>query len=103
MVAAFDIVTSVYFPKELPPPFTTASFARNYGSLPASKVPDSLCLRYSYSKYASVRRTVAIPNPAHMIALANAVSTNWNALDQHCAKSTLSRTTPQPATDRAIV
>jgi hypothetical protein len=102
VTTTFDILNRGYFPKELPPPFSTESFARAYRSLRKSKTKESLCVRYSYSKYASVRRTLAIPNPAHMIELADVVARNWNALCQHCSKSPYSRTTPQVGTDRAI-
>ena len=100
-----DILRWGYFPKELPPPFTTADFAIKHQSLSPSLKKEPSCLRFSYSRYAAVRRTLFIPNPAHMIRLADVVSENWASIDAHCSKLTLSRTLPKPpangsATDR---
>ena len=91
-----------YFPKELPPPFTTETFAQAQAALHVATVRDSLPLRYSYSKYASVRRTVSIPNPAHFLPLAQAVASNWVPIVDHCRRSTISRTKPTPDLVRAI-
>lgn len=103
MTTTQDILERGYFPKELPPPFSTSSFAKAHSSLATTKAKDSLCLRYSYSKYSAVRRTLSIPNPAHVRALAETVAQNWPAISSHCSKSTLSRTLPKVDTERALV
>lgn len=103
MVGVNDILGRGYFPKELPPPFTTQTFARHYAELSASEKAESHCLRYSYSKYAWVRRTLGIPNPAHMIHVAQSVSANWASIAQQCAKSAISHTKPELDAERAIV
>ncbi len=102
MITRQDILRRGYFPKELPPPFTTADFAIKQQSLSSSLKKESSCLRFSYSRYAAVRRTLFIPNPAHMIRLADVVSENWASIDAHCSKSTLSRTLPKPDAKRAL-
>lgn len=101
-VTTRDIIERGYFPKELPPPFGAASFARNYSKLPKSSTQTSRSLRFSNSKYASLRRTMSIPNPAHMIVLADLVAKNWKALHAHCNQSVWSRTAPVSGTERAI-
>lgn len=102
MTTTTDLLARGYLPKELPPPFTSASLAAHFSALPASPAPDSYALRYSYSKYASVRRALSIPNPVHFIALANAISSNWAALSDHCQTSPLSWTKPKVDSVRAI-
>lgn len=102
MVALRDILERGYFPKELPPPFTTTSLASRVNALGAPKAGDSNCARYTFSKYASVRRTLSIPNPAHFVRLAKVVADNWLHLSTHCARSQLSKTCPTPDRTRAI-
>lgn len=102
MATTLDIVKRGYFPKELPPLFSTKSFASQIRSLPESSKKDSYCLRYSYSKYASVRRTLSIPNPAHFLPLADAISKNWSHLRLHCEASPISKTKPVDDMERAI-
>lgn len=102
MVDIKSILAKGYFPKELPPPFVTTDLANQYSSLPVTKARPSVCLRCSYSKYATVRRAIAIPNPAHFVPLAKAVTDNWGAIDKHCRKSTISRTRPEAGKERAV-
>jgi hypothetical protein len=103
MTTTQDILDRGYFPKELPPLFSTRSLATHYLGLPSASEKVSYCLRYSYSKYATVRRALSIPNPAHFIPLAEAIATHWSMLEAHCADSPISKTRPTASTDRAIV
>lgn len=103
MVTTTDLVSRGYLPKELPPLFTSASLGRHYANLALPSKKTSYCLRYSHSKYATVRRTLAIPNPAHFVPLAAAVATHWHTLSSHCGTSPFSHTKPIQGTDRAIV
>lgn len=103
MTTAKDILGRGYFPKELPPLFSTRSLATAHVDLPESPQKYSCCLHYSYSKYAAVRRTLSIPNPAHFIPLAKAIASNWLMLEAHCTGSPISQTRPITGTDRAIV
>jgi len=103
MLTTEDIIARGYLPKELPPVFSTKSLANQLTTLPATLQNNSYCLRYSYSKYATVRRTLSIPNPAHYVQLSHAVATHWQKLLNHCATSRISKTQPKEDTDRAIV
>lgn len=103
MPSTKDILQRGYFPKELPPPFNTISFADKFGALSQSNVKESLSLRYSYSKHNSIRRTLSIPNPAQMISLSNAIANNWTSIERHCSISRISRTLPVIDTNRAFV
>ena len=71
-----------YFPKELPPPFTTKYFSRNFDSIEISwnkmkselgrtnseykdKYKKSKCALFSIPKGNYSRRNIEIPNPFH--------------------------------------
>lgn len=102
MTTTGDILSRGYLPKELPPLFNSASLGQNFASLSKTSARDSYCLRTSYSKYSTVRRAIAIPNAAHFVPLAQAVSAHWQTLQQQCALSRFSHTKPVLSTDRAI-
>lgn len=103
MVTTIDILQRGYFPKELPPPFSTTSFANDYLSLgKTTSENSSVCLKTSYSKFGTIRRTISIPNPAHFITLAESISQNWNKIINLCLKSELSRTIPKIDNARAV-
>lgn len=102
-ITTLQLLQRGYFPKELPPIFSSSSLAQNLAALPLSpSQKSSYPLRYSYSKYASVHRAVSIPNPLHYIQLAEQVVTHWSDLLSHCNSSPLSRTAPKPDSTRAI-
>lgn len=103
MVTAKDIIERGYFPKELPPPFSSKSLADHFQEIPKSNAKDSYCLRYSYSKYATVRRTLSIPNPAHFCPLAEEIAKCWPDLQKFCSNSPFSKTTPKEDAERAII
>ncbi len=102
-ITTHQLLERGYLPKELPPIFSSSSFAQNLGNLPLPSRPKySYPLRYSYSKYASVHRAVSIPNPLHYIKLAQHVVDHWSDLLAHCNSSPLSKTKPIPDSTRAI-
>lgn len=99
---ARDIIERGYFLKELPPPFGSETLANALPKLAAPKASTSRCLRYSYSKYSYLKRTLSIPNPAHMLPLAERVSEFWPEIVAHCQKSPWSRTTPIVGQQRSV-
>ena len=102
-ITTHQLIEKGYFPKELPPIFSSSSLAQNLTSLPLTSSRNySQPLRYSYSKYSSVHRAVSIPNPLHYIKLAEQVVTDWTNLLAHCNSSPLSKTAPKPDSARAI-
>lgn len=102
MTTTKDLLTRGYFPKELPPLFTTASLGKHYAALNKSGQQSSYCLRYSYSKYSSLRRALSIPNPAHFVPLAKEIEANWSDIEAHCKTSPISKTTPKVDSTRAL-
>ena len=99
MVAFVDLLNLGYFPRELPPIFTTASLARELTSLkplPSGAQKSSHGLPFTLGRGGGVRRKLTLPNPSGFAILAQAISTNWSALHAHLAADKLSITSPSP-------
>jgi hypothetical protein len=95
------LLTRGYFPEELPPPFSTTTFA-NYVSRrsrvafpfaggPTASQPEM----YYQARTGTLRRPLAILNPIHYAALGDFVIRNWDALRKAVTKSLISLTSPQ--------
>lgn len=106
-----NLLAKGYFPKELPPGFTT----RAYGTLlttsapPASfsnpkRKPSKLC-HYSLARSGSFRRKVSIPNPIPHYSLCKAIADHAADIDNAIKRSQLSvsRPIPDPNGVRALV
>lgn len=100
-----------YFPKELPPPFTTKYFSRNFDSIEISwnkmkselgrtnseykdKYKKSKCALFSIPKGNYSRRNIEIPNPFHHSILCKTICDNWTEIDDFYKKSTISLSRP---------
>lgn len=100
-----------YFPKELPPPFTTKYFSRNFDSIEISwnkmkselgrtspeykdKYRKSKCVLFSIPKGNYSRRNIEIPNPFHHSILCKTICDNWTEIDDFYKKSTISLSRP---------
>lgn len=105
-----------YFPKELPPPFTTKYFSKNFKSMDASwnkiksqmnrddkklyqqkykeKFKSSRCVTFSLPKKKFSRRNIEIPNPFHHSILCKSICDNWEEIDNFCRKSKISLSMP---------
>lgn len=81
----FDLLSKGYFPKELPPPFTTESYAQALAGPQAAPPPGSFSSRPWFSmscthnlvRTGGLRRNLSIPNPKHYFRLADHIVTNW--------------------------
>lgn len=91
-----NLLSKGYFPRELPPPFNTESFALHalaagstwkQGAWTGS-VPHNL------ARPGGLRRPLRIPNPISYFTLAGILATNWGALKQHTWKERLSASRP---------
>ncbi len=98
----FDLLDRGYFPKELPPPFTTAGFAKAVAS-PTASVPVgtfsskqyySECCVHNFVRTGGLRRNLGIPNPKHFYRLAEHVVKNWADYKSHADMSPFSLTKP---------
>lgn len=93
-----DIIEKGYFPKELPPFFSSKLLAKqmkiseimNITGEPTS----SKTINFSVPKSKSRRRTISLPNPYHQIKLAKNIRDNWKELNKFYSSSQISLTRP---------
>ena len=89
-----------FFPSQLPPPFSTRTLSKQYAALIPTwpiglqRLPSSRGEHFSVARAGHLRRAITIPNPANQVFLAQAVSSNWSALQAHFKKSKLSLSRP---------
>lgn len=100
-----DFLRRGYFPKELLPPFTTNSFAdalNVLGRVSKSNFKQTKCIRFSHSKYSSLRRDLSIPNPYPFYELTRLISSHWGEIETQWNNSSYTRSAPVPSMTRAI-
>jgi len=108
----FSLLSRGYFPRELPPTFTTEYLAqvvtRNKSSIPNSftsgKRIGMLC-HHNIPRLGIKRRRFSIPNPVLHYNLCNDITTNWTQLRSIATQSQISRSIPKvgPPSGRAIL
>src|SRR6266702_4645554 len=106
-----DLLAKGYFPKELPPCFSSADFTNKIQAtsddVPArfSSPPAARLCTYSLPKAGGLRRRLAIPNPVPHYALCAMLDANWTNLQAQLALSRFSLSTPvaDPKGIRALV
>ncbi len=110
MVKLVDLVTRGYFPKELPPPFSTKTLGELVRRNPSLSLyslggPREFRLaRHSLFRAGTLRRQLAVPNPVPFIELAQSLASNWTEVEKQCQKSSISLSKLGIAsTDRAVV
>jgi hypothetical protein len=102
-----DLLAKGYFPKELPPPFTTASYSKALagdGFVPPEvfvSAPPRHSMQYTHNlvRGGGLRRNLGIPNPKHFFRLADHVVVNYNNFTELTNLSAFSLT--KPVTGRA--
>ena len=112
MLSLSDLLSRGYFPRELPPPFSTESFANvvtgGLQQLPPSfsryQGVSKLC-RHSIAKVGLDRRTLSIPNPIGYHNLGSVLTQFWSDINTFTHQSVISKSTPilHGATGRAIL
>ncbi|MGD0417714.1 MAG: RNA-directed DNA polymerase [Terriglobales bacterium] len=97
------------FPAELPPCFSTSSFAglvaTQYASLPKVFTSASLrtkLLKHSFTRVGIYRRPLGIPNPLSFVLLAKEVADSWADISAHTQQSPYSLSIPVASGKRAI-
>ncbi len=100
-----EILRRGYFPKELPTPFNTESYAKALGG-GMKGLPTPLSYGAQGPKYGSrafpfnvarrgkIRRPLSVPNPINFFHLASLISENWSVLEAHYAKANQSLSKP---------
>ncbi|HUU28414.1 MAG TPA: RNA-directed DNA polymerase [archaeon] len=113
MLDLADLLARGYFPRELPPPFTTQPYSeilkKKQGSLPSEFDPSnkniiSKPVVHNFTRPGSLRRKFSIPNPLNFYQLAKILTQEWMYFFKHCDKSQISLSKPTIKTDgeRAI-
>lgn len=85
------LLSAGYFPEELPPPFTTANFARYrkaistaWANLPNyPNYPKTAPERYSVPKITEWRRELSVVNPIAQFHVAKLLADNWTEIARH--------------------
>ncbi len=90
-----------FFPRELPPTFSTVSFgsrvARNWATRPpkfGDGTKPSRDLRHSLARSGLLRRQLGVPNPIAYTGLSAEIADAWRDLDARIRRSPLSRSRP---------
>lgn len=106
-----QLLTRGYFPRELPPAFTTSALANAVTSANGTLInqfstgspnKSEMCV-HNMVRSGGLRRHLGIPNPVHYSRLCSYVAQNWTALQLSAQRSPFSLTQPvDTGTDRAI-
>lgn len=111
MTTAINLLTRGYFPRELPPPFTTEFFGvfvsdgRRRATLPAQR-DWTTCVSHNLARPGSLRRPLKIPNPVHHLPLAEEIERRWPTLVAQFRRASFSASVPmvrRTIQDRAVV
>ena len=108
MTIANALLARGYFPRELPPAFTTAQFAAVAAASPLPRLfsLETQCASHSSARPGSLRRPLKIPNPLSHLVLAETVERVWADLVAHFGRAGLSASRPlvrRSILDRAVV
>jgi len=94
-----DILEKGYFPKELPPPFTTKQFSDHFKTMSNFKgmvgnSKTSIYSQFSIPKLSYFRTKVALINPYNFLVLAEIIKDNWAEIDTIFNGSSLTTSLP---------
>jgi hypothetical protein len=91
-----DLLAKGYFPKELPPPFHTqtyATFIHDKISVINNEFISNPAI-HNLARPGNQRRVLSIPHPLNYFNLSKLIADNWLTIQEHCNKSKLSISTP---------
>lgn len=107
MATLKSLLASGYFPRELPPPFTTTSYARHAAKVGRTWPAKSWtrCVAHNLARPGGLRRPLKIPHPVSYFALADVIAENWPILHMHTWAHRLSASRPflLKSSGRAVV
>lgn len=108
MITANELLQRGYFPRELPPSFTTAPFAAFIASSRGTLKPvrrSTQCVGHNLARPGGLRRSLKIPNPFPYFALCEQVERHGGLIWGHLTAANLSATRPRvtKALGRAVV
>ena len=102
MITFDSLLYRGFFPRELPPAFTTETFAsvllNNAHALPqefgTSSTTIAHLLGHSVARLGIARRYMCIPNPIPYLRLCREIANHWTTIETHCQQSLISKSTP---------
>lgn len=106
-LTALSLVQNGYFPRELPPPFSSGKFAalieRDRDALP-KKAVKTQCVRHNLAGPSGMRRPLGVPNPRSFLLLAEEFERQWSAIYDHLYDRSFSMSRPEipEDPDRAV-
>lgn len=96
------LIRSGYFPAELPPPFTTATYADNAVTFSKKWPGDDIRGRfwtapeiYSIPRLGDVRRKLSLVNPVNQLHISHLVSANWPDIKERLERSQVTEFKPE--------
>jgi hypothetical protein len=92
-----------YFPKELPPCFSTELFAEMCEELDTSKRFISVAGRFTISRPGGLRRQLAVVNPISQVRVAAVLADRWGEVVAQMKRSKIALAKPIVLSDRAVV
>lgn len=98
-----DLLGRGYLPAEMPPPFTSLSFARAAPYLPDPGSEWTEPARFNLARPGGLSRVLTIPGPASHLKLARAIGASMVDLEAAFASSDLSLSIPKKDVNRAFV
>jgi hypothetical protein len=105
-----NLLQKGYFPRELPPPFKTDSYANHVLGAAAAwsageKSKWRRCVAHNLARPGGLRRPLKIPNPVSYFVLAELISNHWPEIRMHTWKQRLSASRPYVLTNssRSII
>ncbi|WP_240627251.1 RNA-directed DNA polymerase [Thermoflavimicrobium daqui] len=91
-----SLLSRGFFPKELPPVFTTRSLGSCIHELPIKyNIKPSKSITFSIPKQKHYRRILHVPHPFHQILLSIEIAKEWEQIYAFCTKSTLTFSYPK--------
>jgi hypothetical protein len=98
MTAAIDLLERGYFPRELPPTFTTvnfASFVAAQGGTPPHLPGQTRCVSHNLGRPGGLRRALRPPNPFSYRVLCEEIEKHWPLIVAHLQGARLSASRPR--------
>jgi hypothetical protein len=96
-LTALSLVEKGYFPRELPPPFSTAKLVNLLVRDPTALPRDGArtqCVRHNLARPGGFRRPLQVPNPRSFVPLADEFEAQWPAIRKHIRANNFSISRP---------
>jgi hypothetical protein len=96
-LTALSLVEKGYFPRELPPPFSTAKLVNLLERDPTALPRDGArtqCVRHNLARPGGFRRPLQVPNPRSFVPLADEFEAQWPAIRKHIRANNFSISRP---------